>query len=175
MVKLQLVKEAEKLFENSKINVTVNCKRHLGAVIGSQEYRDEYVINKTDQIANELNNLCEIAKLKLQAAYSCFVSGFKDKQNYTVRTITDISHLLKAIDHIILTKFMAAIANGIKTKSNRKKTTFSPCEIWWFNNPDICRNIRRRMQELIQRHRTFEKQHLTTTARVYCRSRHKNS
>ena len=40
IVKLQLVKEAEKLFENSKINVTVNCKRHLGAVIGSQEYRD---------------------------------------------------------------------------------------------------------------------------------------
>ena len=33
------------------------AKQHLGEVIGSQEYRDEYVINKTDQIANELNNL----------------------------------------------------------------------------------------------------------------------
>ena len=45
------------------MNITLNGKRHLGAVIGSQEYRDEYVIIKTDQIANELNNLCEIAKL----------------------------------------------------------------------------------------------------------------
>ena len=121
IIKLQLVKEAEKLFENSKINVTVNCKRHLGAVIGSQEYRDEYVINKTDQIANELNNLCEIAKLKPQTAYSCFVSGFKDKQNYTVRTIPDISHLLKPIDHIILTKFMAAITDGVKTNQIERK------------------------------------------------------
>ena len=76
IVKPQLVKEAEKLFENTKINITVNGKRHLGAVIGSQEYRDEYVINKTDQIANELNNLCEIAKLEPQTAYSCFVRGF---------------------------------------------------------------------------------------------------
>ena len=79
IVKPQLVKEAEKLFENTKINITVNGKRHLGAVIGSQEYRDEYVINKTDQIANELNNLCETAKLEPQAAYSCFVSSFKHK------------------------------------------------------------------------------------------------
>ena len=56
--KPQLVTETEKLFENTKINITVNGKWHLGAVIGSQEYRDEYVINKTDQIANELNNFC---------------------------------------------------------------------------------------------------------------------
>ena len=56
--KPQLVTETEKLFENTKINITVNGKRHLRAVIGSQEYRDEYVINKTDQIANKLNNFC---------------------------------------------------------------------------------------------------------------------
>ena len=66
IVKIQLVKEAEKLFENTKINITVNGKRHLG----SQEYRDEYVIKKSEQIVNELNNLCEIAKLEPQAAYS---------------------------------------------------------------------------------------------------------
>ena len=87
IVKPQLVKEADQLFENTKINITVNDKRHLGAVIGSQEYRDEYVINKTDQIANELNNFCEIAKLEPQAACSCFVSCFKHKLNYIMRTI----------------------------------------------------------------------------------------
>ena len=73
IAKPQLVKEAKKLFENAKININVNGKQHLGAVIGSQEYRDEYVINRTDQIAKEENNLCEIAKLEPQAAYSCLV------------------------------------------------------------------------------------------------------
>ena len=67
IVKPQLVREAEKLFESRKINITKNGKRYLGAAIGSQEYRDEYVIKKTNQIANELNNLCEIANLEPQA------------------------------------------------------------------------------------------------------------
>ena len=108
------MKKAEKLFENTKIDITVNGKRHLGAVISSQEYRDEYVINKTDQVVNELNNLCEIAKLEPQAAYSCFVSGFKHKLTYIMRTIPNISYLSKPIDYIILTKNVPAITDGIK-------------------------------------------------------------
>ena len=167
IVKPQLVKEAEELFENTKVNITIKGKQHLGATIGSQDYRDEYVINKTDQRANELNNLCETAKLEPQAAYSCFVSGFKHKLNYIMRTILDIRHLLKPRHR------SNEIHTRNKDKPNRKKITFPPaCDIWWFSNPDICWNIRRRIQELTQRHRTFEKQHHTTTGRVYCRSRH---
>ena len=121
IVKPQLVKEAENLFENTKINITVNGKRHFRSVIGSQKSRDEYVINKTDQIANEMNNLCEIAKLEPQAAYSCFVSGFKHKLNYIMRTIPDISHLLKPTDDINLTKFIPAITDGIKINQKERK------------------------------------------------------
>ena len=39
IVKPQLVKEAEKLSKNTKINITVNDKQHLSALIRSQEYR----------------------------------------------------------------------------------------------------------------------------------------
>ena len=35
--------EAQNLFANSRVNITVEGKRHLGAVIGNTEYRDEYV------------------------------------------------------------------------------------------------------------------------------------
>ena len=106
--KSQLVKEAKKLFENTRINITVTAKRHTGAVIGSQECRDGYDINKSYQIANEVNNLCQIVQLEPQDAYNCFVSGFKHKLNYILRTIPDISRLLKPIDDIILTKFIPA-------------------------------------------------------------------
>ena len=34
--------EAQNLFANSSVNITAEGKRHLGAVIGSTEYRDEY-------------------------------------------------------------------------------------------------------------------------------------
>ena len=68
-----------------------------------------------------MNNLCEIAKLEPQAAYSCFVSDFKHKLNYIMRTIPDISHLLKPIDDIILTKFIPAITDGIKINKKERK------------------------------------------------------
>ena len=137
IVKPQLAKEAEKLFENTKINITVNGKRHLAAVIGigSQEYRDEYAINKTYHIANELNNLCEIAKLEPLAACSCFVSGFKHKLNYIMRTIPNISHLLKPIDDIILTKFMPAITDGIKINQIERKLLSLPAKYGGLANP----------------------------------------
>ena len=35
--------EAPNLFANSRVNITAEGKRHLGAVIGSTEYCDEYV------------------------------------------------------------------------------------------------------------------------------------
>ena len=124
IVKPQLVKEAEKLFKNTKISITINGKRHLGAVNGSQEYRDQYLINKTDQIANQLSNLCEIAKLEPQAEYSCFVSGFRHIMNYIMRTIPDISHLLKRIYDIILTKFIPAITDSIKINQTERKLLF---------------------------------------------------
>ena len=35
--------ETQNLFANSRVNITAEGKIHLGAVIGSIEYRDEYV------------------------------------------------------------------------------------------------------------------------------------
>ena len=35
--------EAQNLFANSRVNITAEGKTHLGAVIRSIEYRDEYV------------------------------------------------------------------------------------------------------------------------------------
>ena len=39
---------ALKKFENAGINTTEDGKRHLGAVIGSIEYRENYVTKKAD-------------------------------------------------------------------------------------------------------------------------------
>ena len=37
--------EAQSLFVNSRVNITAEGKRQLVAVVGSAEYRDEYVEN----------------------------------------------------------------------------------------------------------------------------------
>ena len=69
--------EAQNLFSNSKLNITTERKRHLGAVIGSTEYCDEYLKDLVKYRDNQLTILSTIAKTKPQAAYLAFVSGFK--------------------------------------------------------------------------------------------------
>ena len=57
--------------------------------------------------------LCEIARIEPQAAYKCFVSAYKHKLTYIMRTIPIISHQLEKIDELILTKFIPVITGGI--------------------------------------------------------------
>ena len=43
IVKEKKLIEAQNIFANSRVNIIAEGKIHLGAVIGSIEYRDEYV------------------------------------------------------------------------------------------------------------------------------------
>ena len=105
---------ALKTFENTGINITEDSKRHLRAVIGPTEYCENYVTQKANTWLDELNMLCDISRIEPQAAYSCFVSGYKHKAtSYIMRTIPNISHQLEKIDELILTKFIPAITGGI--------------------------------------------------------------
>ena len=58
---------ALKTFENTGINITEEGKRHLGAVIGSIEYRENYVTQKVNTWLDELNMLCDIVRIEPQA------------------------------------------------------------------------------------------------------------
>ena len=67
--------EAQNLFANSRMNITAEGKRHLGAVIGSTEYREEHVKDLAKDQNNQLTILSTVAKTQPQAAYLAFVSG----------------------------------------------------------------------------------------------------
>ena len=46
IVKLQYAEYAKKIFSLTSIKITVKGKKHLGAVIGSIDYRNEYLTKK---------------------------------------------------------------------------------------------------------------------------------
>ena len=70
-----LLETANNLFTNTKINITTEGKRHLGAAIGSNEFRVKYVIEKVDEWIDELKTLSAYAKSQPQAAYAAFCFG----------------------------------------------------------------------------------------------------
>ena len=91
------MEEAEKVF-GAKVKITTDGKRHLGAVIGSSEYKDEYCENMVDEWMGELDNLTEIAKSQPQAAYIALTKAYKSKFTYFMRTIDGFEKYVSPID-----------------------------------------------------------------------------
>ena len=72
----KLADEARHVFGNS-VNVTTDGKRHLGAVIGSENYRKEYCEKLVKNWVSELTKLSEIADTQPQAAYAAYAKGYR--------------------------------------------------------------------------------------------------
>ena len=93
----------------------------MGAIAGSEMYKREYVDDLVKDWNSQLHMLSTVAESKPQAAYSAFVSGFKNKLSYFMRTIPDISNLLIPIEDTIRNRFIPAITGGrIFNKEERK-------------------------------------------------------
>ena len=91
------------------MNITAERKRHFGAVIGSTEYRDEYVKDLVKYWDNQQITLSTIAETQPQAACLAFANGFKSKLNYFLTTIPNICYLLLPLERTIRNKFITAI------------------------------------------------------------------
>ena len=73
----------------------------MGAIVGSQIYKCEYVDDLVKDWNSQLCILSTVAENQSYAAYSVFVSGFKNKLGYFKRTILDISNLLITVEDTI--------------------------------------------------------------------------
>ena len=81
-----LAAEAKKVF-GDEVNITTEGQRHLGAVIGSRQFKDQYCREKVLGWKGELEALSEIARSQPHAAYTVFTKGYKSKFTYFMRTI----------------------------------------------------------------------------------------
>ena len=96
-----LKKKTESLFSDSKINVTTEGKRHLGAVIGSNDFRTKYVNEKVTEWCNDLKILLEFAKSQPPAAYAAFCFSEQNQFSYFLRTMPEMTDLMKPVDEIV--------------------------------------------------------------------------
>ena len=121
IVKPKHLEEAQRIFSGTNIKITTKGKRHLGAAIGSEIYRKEYINEKIDTWIRKIQLLSEIAAFAPQEAYTCFTSGYKHKLNFCMRTIPSIGEDLKRIDEILTPKLIAAITRGIQPNDTERR------------------------------------------------------
>ena len=103
------------------IKIRTEGQRHLGASIGSSKCKRRYVQNKTDELVNEIKVLLMTAKTEPQAAYFCFITAFKHKPSYIMRSIPDISDQLNQLDEVITFEFIPAITGKIHCSNIERK------------------------------------------------------
>ena len=113
------------MYKKSKINNATNGKCHLGAAIGSNEFRVEYVTEKVDEWIDELVILSIYAKSHSQAAYDAFCFEEQNKHSYYLRTIPAMKELMKPVDESIKNELLPSIIGEFIT-DKKKKLYFLP-------------------------------------------------
>ena len=112
IVKPEKYETAKGIFKDTNLDITNKGKKHLGAGVGTEEFRKEYAIMSVNEWVAELKLLTKIAKFYSQATYCTFTSGFRQKFNYVIRTIPNISHLLQPIENVIREEFITSLFEG---------------------------------------------------------------
>ena len=90
-----LADEAKRVF-GDEVNITSELQRHLGAVIGSQEFKDQYCREKVLGWKGELEALSQIARVQPQAASIVFTKGYKF--TYFMRTTESFEDCVDPIE-----------------------------------------------------------------------------
>ena len=121
--KLQLARD---IFQGTAIKITTEGKRHLGAALGSEDFKTQYVSDKVSKWCEEVHQLAEIAKSQPQAAYAAFTHGEKHRFSYFMRTISGMRDLMQPLDDVINKELIPAILGT---------DTFSPVDRELFSLP----------------------------------------
>ena len=109
IVKPEHYDHAVETFAGTDVIVTKEGQRHLGAVIGTDDFRNQYVNEKVEEWVEEIKILSTIAKTEPHAAYTAFTYGVKHRWNYLMSTIPDVSHQMRPLEMAIKESFIPAI------------------------------------------------------------------
>ena len=105
----KLVDYAHNLFSGTGITITTNGQRHLGAVVGNEHCRNQYVALKVEKWVKDVTELSDIAVEEPQLAYSAFVKGISHRWSFVQRTIPTISNLFKPLEECIQKIFLPSL------------------------------------------------------------------
>ena len=100
---------AEEIFGGSGVKITTEGERHMGAVIGSENFKEQYVTNKIRKWVEDVEELADIAQDEPQLVYSSFTKAICHRWTYVQRTIPNIEHHFEKLEEAIRDKLIPAL------------------------------------------------------------------
>ena len=73
----------------------------VGAVVGSNENKEVFVIAKASECVKQVEILTKFTCTEPHGAFSGFIHGLRHRYTYFMRTVPGTSHLLKPLDDAI--------------------------------------------------------------------------
>ena len=125
VVKNQHLAEATRIFENSGVKLTIEGHRHLGAAIGTNEFKKNYVKDKISKWIDDVTELSEIAAEEPQIAFSAFTKGICHRWSFIQRTMPDLGPLFSPLEESIADSFIPAVI-GRKLSTIERKMVALP-------------------------------------------------
>ena len=105
----ELLEKAEKLFGGEGVHVTSDGERHIGAVVGSAEFKEQYVRKKVKKWTEDVKQLSTIAQEEPQAALSAFNIGLSQRWKFLQRTISETGQLFEPLERSIREELIPAL------------------------------------------------------------------
>ena len=129
LVKPQFLNIAREVFADTEVRVTADGHRHLGAVLGTEQYCNQYVAQKAEQWCKEVKRLATHALSQPQAAYTAFSQGLKHKWSFLVRTVPGAADLLQPLEDVIRNDFIPALTGRHPPNSAIRAVLDLPCRL----------------------------------------------
>ena len=79
IVKEDKLEEANRMFKDTGIKIISDGMRHLGAAIGSKDFKDSFVLQKIQEWIDSVERLAKIAVTEPQAAFSAFTERLQSR------------------------------------------------------------------------------------------------
>ena len=101
VVKERMIEPATDLFRDSRVQITTDGHRLLGAPVGSPEFCKAYLEDAINSWKHQLNNLASVARIQPHAAYAAFTHGFIGKWTFLARTAEITGERFQPLEDII--------------------------------------------------------------------------
>ena len=120
IVKESYKEKALEVFDGTGVTITTEGERHMGAVIGSDQFKKLYVENKILKWIEDIKTLAEIAKDEPQAVYSNYTKAISHRWTYIQRTIPNIADLFAPLESAIREDLIPALLGREVSDTERK-------------------------------------------------------
>ena len=101
--------DAAEVFRGAGIQITAQGHRHLGAAIGTTDFKMKYVTDKVTKWIADVKELSTLAVEEPQVALSAFTKGICHRWTFVQRTIPDISNIFIPLEECIKEDFIPAV------------------------------------------------------------------